>query len=360
MLQRAAAKAREQRPGRPSRRCMTSAELNKREPVPLAVQGEHGSSIFRGMPTPAALTLRPYAPTDRDTLATLLAAPGVAEQFDMFGGAEGVELMLSDPYTPIDSVRLAFVDDEPAGFAYAIVLPGPPARWAVLRGAVLTRFRRRGIGRALHDGVVAAVLATGPLHELVMSAWQPDSGADALAGALGYVGERWMWLMDRPRGAIAEPVWPAGVSVRMLDGSDAMLQDWTDAYNDSFAQHYRYVASPIEHARELVKKPGFRGDGVLLAYRDGKVAGFCRDELFDSRGEVGTLGTVHAARGIGLGRQLLRWGVAWLQRESALPVSLLVDGENENALGLYRSEGFVVTRSRRTWARKPAVRLKLA
>ena len=58
-----------------------------------------------------------------------------------------------------------------------------------------------------------------------------------------------------------------------------------------------------------------------------------------------------AARGIGLGRALLRWGVAWLERESALPVTLMVDGANEGALALYRSEGFAVTRTRRAWAR---------
>lgn len=301
------------------------------------------------MAAPGDLTLRPYTPADRDMLAALVAAPGVAGQYDQFSGPEGIEHMLGDPYTPADGVRLAFVDDEPAGFAYAIVLP---ARWAVLRGAVLPPFRRRGIGRALQDAVTAHLLAAGPLHELVISAWQPEPGADGFTAALGYAGERWMWLMERPRGAVPEPVWPAGVSVRVLDGSDAMLQDWTDAYNDSFAEHYRYVAAPVEHTREMVKQTGFRTDGVLLAYRDGKPVGFCRDELHATRGEVGTLGTVRAARGIGLGRQLLRWGVGWLQRESSLPVTLLVDGENPNALALYLGEGFVVTRTRRTWARR--------
>lgn len=298
--------------------------------------------------------IRPYLPADRDALAALFADPCASAQYDKFAGPDGVELMLSDPYTPSDGVRLAFVGSELAGFAYALVLPGPPTRWAVLRGAVRERFRRRGIGRALHDAVAAQLFATGALSELVISAWQPEPGADGLTSALGYVGERWMWLMDRPRGPVPEPVWPPGVTVRVLDGSEAMLQDWTDAYNESFAEHYRYVASPIEHTRELVKKPGFRLDAVLIAYRDGKVAGFCRDELFDSRGEVGTIGTVHAARGIGLGRQLLRWGVGWLQRENDLPVTLLVDGENEGALALYRSEGFVATRTRRTWAQRPA------
>jgi ribosomal protein S18 acetylase RimI-like enzyme len=42
--------------------------------------------------------------------------------------------------------------------------------------------------------------------------------------------------------------------------------------------------------------------------------------------------------------------VGWLESATADPVTLLVDGENQNALRLYRSEGFEVTKSRRIWA----------
>jgi len=172
-----------------------------------------------------------------------------------------------------------------------------------------------------------------------------------MAERLGYRHDRWFWLMQRYRsGAPPEPAWPEDVTVRTFDGSDAMLADWNAAYNDSFADHYRFVRSPIENTRKQAAKPGFRADGLLLAYRDGQVAGFCRNELFAGRGEIGTLGTVRAARGIGLGRALLRWGVGWLERACELPVTLLVDGENDGALSLYRSEGFEVTRTRRLWA----------
>ena len=298
-----------------------------------------------------AATLRACTPSDLATLQALLQAPGITEQYDKFAGPDGAERMLADTWAPAAGVRLAFVDGEVAGFAYPIVLPGPPAAWAVLRGGVRPGFRRRGIGRALHAAVVDWLATQQPLRERVISAWQPDSGAEGFAGALGYQHDRWLWRMDRPRGPLPELVWPAGVSVRPLDGSDAMLADWNDAYNDSFKDHYRYVASPLEHVRQLAQQPGFRADGVLLAYRNGHVAGFCRNELHASRGEIGTLGTVRAARGIGLGRALLRWGVAWLERENTLPVTLLVDGSNESALALYMSEGFNVTRTRRTWAR---------
>ena len=301
-----------------------------------------------------ATTVRSYRPDDRDALQALLGSPEIAGQYDMYAGEDGVERMLADPYTPADGVRLAFVDGEPAGFACAILLPAADEPWTMLRGGVLPRFQRRGVGRALHDAVSAYVREQTRLpgvRSQLVAAWEPLEPATAMAERFGYVHDRWFWLMRRElNGTPPAPAWPEGVTVRTLDGSEAMLADWNAAYNDSFADHYRFVPSPLAHAHQLVKKPGFRPDGLLLAYRGGKVAGFCRNELFPTRGEIGTLGTVHTARGIGLGRALLRWGVGWLERETPHEVTLLVDGENESALRLYRTEGFEVTRSRHLWS----------
>ena len=305
------------------------------------------------MPT----TVRCYRPDDAPALQAMLRAPAIAEQYDLYSGADGVERMLGDPYTPVEGVRLAFVDGEPAGFACAILLPADEP-WTMLRGGVLPRFQRRGVGRALHDAVSAFVReqARVPgIRSQLIAAWEPLEAATAVAERFGYAHDRWFWLMRRERaGAPPEPAWPAGVTARAFDGSEAMLADWNTIYNDSFAGHYRFVPSPIEHARDLTRQPGFRADGLLLAYRDGRVAGFCRNVLHATRGEIGTVGTAHAARGIGLGRALLRWGVGWLERESPHPVTLLVDGENEGALSLYRSEGFEVTRTRHLWAKPVA------
>jgi ribosomal protein S18 acetylase RimI-like enzyme len=45
-------------------------------------------------------------------------------------------------------------------------------------------------------------------------------------------------------------------------------------------------------------------------------------------------------RGRGLGRELLRWGVAELRKRGAGPIQLSVEAENDLALGLYRRTGF--------------------
>src|SRR6516225_2958974 len=248
------------------------------------------------MPT----TVRSYAPADRAALLSILQSPTIAEQFDMYAGVDGVERLLGDPYTPAEGVRLAFVDGVPAGFACAILLPAEEP-WTMLRGGVLPGFRRRGVGRALHEAASAYVREQTRLpgvRQQLVAAWEPLEVATAMAERFGYAHDRWFWLMGRKRdGAPPEPAWPTGVSVRAFDDSDAMLADYVAAYNDSFAGHYRFVASNLAKAREFARKPGFRADGLLLAYRDGRAVGFCRNELFTSRGEIGTLGTTHDARG---------------------------------------------------------------
>jgi mycothiol synthase len=251
----------------------------------------------------------------------------------------------------MDSIHLAFVDGQPAGFAFSWILGSGLRPWAMMKVGVLPEHRRRGIGRALLARVEETLDRRGPLDRLT-SLWQPEPDGEAFCAALGFGHECWFWLMERPRGAPPPaPQWPAGITTRPFDGSDRMLADWTDAYNGSFIDHWRHVPSTVEDARRIAEAPDFSPDCLLLAYRGDTAVGFCRCERYPRRGEVGVLGTIRAARGIGLGRALLRWGVGWLEADNDLPVTLIVQGENERALALYRSEGFVETRTRRVFAR---------
>lgn len=298
--------------------------------------------------------VRPYTPADLETLRALLADPGIAPQFDLFQGPQGLEDKLADPHLDASLIRIAYLEDRPVGFGLAFLLDDAPRPWVMVRVAVVPRWRERGIGRGLVHAVHDAVRAHprgGRIRDLLGAAWLPNEPAERLAAGLGMKFERAFWLMERPRGANPVPTWPAGVTTRTFDGSDRMLADWNDAYNDSFAEHWRFVPGTLENTRQITRAPGFHADGLVLAYRDGSCAGYCRNNVHDSRGEVSLIGTVRTARGIGLGRALLRWGVDWVERHTEKPVTLMVDGDNENALRLYRSEGFTVVRTRRVWSR---------
>jgi ribosomal protein S18 acetylase RimI-like enzyme len=46
------------------------------------------------------------------------------------------------------------------------------------------------------------------------------------------------------------------------------------------------------------------------------------------------------ARGLGLGRELVRWGIDDLRRRGVDRTFIAVEGENEHALALYEAAGF--------------------
>jgi mycothiol synthase len=71
----------------------------------------------------------------------------------------------------------------------------------------------------------------------------------------------------------------------------------------------------------------------------GSVASAVADEGRPT-GEVKLVGVRREARGRGLGRELVRWGVAAVRERGVGDVFLSVEGENAGALGLYESLGF--------------------
>jgi mycothiol synthase len=298
------------------------------------------------------LELRKYQSQDLETLRALIRDPSLAGELDTLQGADGIERKLADPYHAAPLLTLAFLDGTPVGFAGAFILTSREGRLAVHRVGVIERFRRRGVGAALHQHVAKVLISFDPgIGKEAMGAWQPSPEADRFAARHGFAHARWFWLMERTVGPIAEPAWPDGVSTERWDGSEGRARDMSDAYNDSFSKHFGSPQTTPETTLQYLSRPGVLPDGLRFAYRSGRCVGFCRCELFEGRGEIAVLGTTHDARGIGLGRALLRWGVRWLEAAGAPRVTLVVDGENETALRLYRGEGFEVARTRHIWTR---------
>ena len=300
------------------------------------------------------LEIRPLTLADAPAVHALICDPSLAGAYEALLPPGEIEDEWKDPYFVPELAFLALADGEPAAWSLGLVIPNGPTAFGFVRIGVPERWRRRGIGSALLRRTLEWLEAQKPrltMSEIAMGAWLPSETAAPFAERHGFRHARYFWRMNRPRGAPAPAsVWPAGIETRPLAG-DRMLVEWTDAYNASFAEHYHFVPSTLEGLRKRMETEEFRTGVVLLAYRGAECVGFCRNSFLGRRGEIALLGTVPSARGIGLGRALLRWGVEGIEARDCDTTELLVDGENENALGLYRSEGFTVTQTREIWTR---------
>jgi mycothiol synthase len=296
----------------------------------------------------------PCRKEDIEVVRGLITHPSLQGEFATLALPGVLEDSWDDPYADFALRWLALVDGVPAGYCFTLVLPSTTNAWAMIRIAVIGPHRRRGLGTALLQACLAGLEERRQalrVNECCMSAWLPSESATGFAARHGYAHARFFWKMERARGNPPAASWPAGIETRAFDGSETALGDFNQAYNASFAEHYHYVASNLEHTRAVTTQRTFRPDGLLLAYRDGRCVGYCRNTIRGREGEIALLGVVPEARGIGLGRALLRWGAVWLEGLDCTPIELMVDGENETALALYRSEGFEVTRTREFWSR---------
>ncbi len=300
------------------------------------------------------LVVTPCRSADLPTLRALARDPSLAHEFEPLQSDAGFDDLMGDPFLPPELRWIAALDSTPAGFAFSFLAPIHGGSFAMTRLGVIERCRRRGVATALLAATCStmdAIRESRGLRELSLSAWAPNRGAQVFAERHGFRHARNFWRMERPRWPVATPAWPAGIEVRTYDGGEPALVDFNRAYNRAFADHYHYVRSSVEDTRTITTQQHFRPDGLALAYRGDDCVGFCRNARWGEPGEVALIGVVPEARGLGLGRALLRWGVAWLQEGDADLVYLMVDGENESALTLYRSEGFTVARTRTHWSR---------
>jgi mycothiol synthase len=292
--------------------------------------------------------IRPLRPADVEVvLAESLAAhergelPGVSRHF-LEGSARE---LAAEPWLAV----VAEVEGEVAG-------------WVVPHHDDLTvrlACRRRGIGRQLVDAgrVLAAHLG---LPELRL--WVPRfAGPEAFARAAGLHYHSSLWQLELPHDAPeTAPGFPEGVVVRRLEpGVDEPA--FVELINEVFLDHPSPLRVDLAEVRRVNAEPGFDPSTILLvtptAARD-RLVGFCRLSRFEDddglmTGEVRLLGVRREARGRGLGRALVRWGVGDLRRRGVDRIVLSVEGENESALGIYESEGFRRRVEWRHWAAAP-------
>jgi ribosomal protein S18 acetylase RimI-like enzyme len=175
-----------------------------------------------------------------------------------------------------------------------------------------------------------------------------DARRIAWLEAHGFVYRRSSFDLHRPIDPPPGPAeWPGGVAVaRYRPGEDdaavhALI--YVDAAWDEVPGHTR---RSLESWRSTLT-PEYRG---WVARRDDRPVGWVAGRVFeDGRGWVEQLAVARSARGLGLGRALLLHSLAELCARGATSLATGVQGENENAIGLYRDVGFEVDREWRVY-----------
>jgi mycothiol synthase len=207
--------------------------------------------------------------------------------------------------------------------------------------------RRRGHGRRLFAAGLELAANAG-WNEIRL--YVPSSGPGReFAQAMGMAYSSSLWRLDlAPDVAVPGPAFSNEVVVRTF-GDWLPLQRFVGLLNATFADHPTPVSWTLAEVEHAHSRPDFDPSSIMLvspADRPDEPIGFVRtgleplDDGASFAGEVRLVGVLQPWRGRGLGRELLRWGVAQLRARGAGRIRLSVEAENELALGLYRRTGF--------------------
>lgn len=169
----------------------------------------------------------------------------------------------------------------------------------------------------------------------------------AILAQLDFRIERYSFVLENRGAGVAEARFPDGYTIHPLDPSDrAGLSQFASCLNDTFSELAGHIDSSADDIRAWFDDEGYVEGGICLLMRDQEPVGtfyVMRESENREAGEVGAFGILDRYRGMGLGRSLLRHACSFAAVKGLNPVILSVNAENETALGLYKSEGFVLT-----------------
>jgi GNAT superfamily N-acetyltransferase len=303
---------------------------------------------------------------DYEAMASILRATRDLDGYDTVRTADQLRTGLAAflGFEPAEDVRIASVDGQVVGFAYAFIDGDHPDLGRICFHActVLPRWRGIGIGRRLLAEAQEAVRRQsarrpGPGSDhLVFRAYVPEAHADArrLLEHDGYQVVRYGFAMVRPTLADPPPViLPEGVGVRPTTRAD--LPAIAHAMNEAFADHWGWPAYTVEETTAMFEHPlwgqldvwqvAWAGDEPV-----GGVCGFINDEenreLGRQRGYTENIWTRRAWRGRGIATALIGANLRLLAERGMTEAVLGVDAQNPTgALALYEKVGFVRTRT---------------
>jgi len=280
--------------------------------------------------------IRSFRPGDEPALFAVIDAalpldrlPGITRQ-DL---AHGVERLAGDP----EGTLVALDGDTIVGYC-------TPRQDDV---TVHPAHRRRGHGRRLIAGAVDLVRSRGLAH-LVLYGPPDREPAAGFIKALGFTYHSSLWMFELARSVeVPSASFPKDVDVRPFR-AESDLSTFVDLANATFRDHptpMTFSERGVAHVHAL---PDFDPNGILFVTpRDepDRPIGWTRveheiTEAGAHRGYVSFIGVLPEWRGRGIGRELLRWGIAYVRAAGAGTIELNVEAANDRALGIYRRTGF--------------------
>jgi ribosomal protein S18 acetylase RimI-like enzyme len=226
--------------------------------------------------------------------------------------------------------RLALEGDRLVGVMGADIDKELGRAW--LYGPVATAADWAGTADALYEAVQRAIPAGITEHQMFVDA--RNTNARAFAGRHGFTthGE-WAIYFITPERMMALPA----------ETADAWDGRFTAEFADLHQRLFPHSNYTIAYIMDELEK-----GAVLLTLSDGdRLAGyfFGRAEPESGEGYVDLVGVGEAYRRSGLGRRLMLAGLAHLRRMPGLrQVNLTVAGDNEAAMRLYDTLGFIKER----------------
>jgi mycothiol synthase len=166
---------------------------------------------------------------------------------------------------------------------------------------------------------------------------------------LGFRIERFSFVLERPSDGIEEVEFPPGYMVTPLESSNEEgIRHFSEILNQAFQDLAGHTPSLPRDIQVWFDYEGYLPGGICLLKKGAEPVGTVCVTIESENpraAELGAFGIAPDYQGLGLGRKLLRYGVAFAASQGLSPVILAVNAENETALELYRSEGFSLTES---------------
>ena len=250
-----------------------------------------------------------------------------------------------------EALQAAVLEDDTGLWGYAHLSARRDAEGWVLEMAIRPDRRdSEAIRKVVSSAIgLAAEAGGGPIR-----AWAYHVAVADVLQQMGFRTERQLLQMRRslPPGPSIDP--PPGLRLDPFrPGLDE--QSWLEVNNRAFANHPENGDWTLEILAERTRQPWFDAAGLLMAWQNRELVGFCWTKLHaGGLGEIYIIAVDPPHQGRSLGRWLALEGLWDLQRrQGASSAMLYVDADNSPAVGLYGRLGFQLDHIDRSFVWEP-------